>query len=291
VDILKLMEEGHNILQARRAEAEKAKAGNMRAGSAGCIGPDNAVYGNCHRKSLARLLGVDKAHDIPTQVMFQGGEQNEVAFMQVIKESWPGKILCDVEIPISFDVPGGKVTGRPDMVLCDADGKPQFVIEHKGVFSTSTATSVWLGNEPKSEHLAQLSTYAAALGVPGAICYTNRSYIPVDNFFDKKKYPGAKKIAPFYKIFYIQFAADGFLEYRADNANDFTKTNISFAGIKDYYTLVAEMRDNKVLGPRPSENDVMGNKLKWAPCRYCDFKNACDNHENSFDQWIEAVKL
>jgi hypothetical protein len=127
------------------------------------------------------------------------------------------------------------------------------------------------------------------LGIPYALIYSNGNVFPVDNFFDKKRFPGAKKILPGYKIFYLQWT-DGFLEYRENEVTEWTRTAISQQGLKDYYTLILELRAKKDMGPRPADKDVVGEKHPYDHCKYCDFSKACDSHEGSFTDWIEAAK-
>lgn len=280
VDVIKLLEEGHALLNADRDESEKAKAGNLRVGSAGCVTQDGKVYGNCHRKSLARLLGSDEGVDTPTRIMWQAGELNESAWLDVLSKSWQGKIRCETDIPVEFEVGGVKVTGRPDMVLCDAEDTPQFLLELKGVFGISTANSVALKNTPKTENLIQAAAYMMLLGVPGALCYTSRSYVQV----------GPTKLRPFYKIFYLQWV-DGVLEYRGDDQNTFTRTVITEQGIRDYYALVVEMRDKKTLGPRPAEFSATNEKLKYGPCGLCYLAKNCDRNENVYADWESALSI
>lgn len=277
IDVLKLLEDGHTILAEERAESEKVKAGQLRVGSAGCVGGDNQIYGNCHRKSLARLLGSDEQKDLSTRIMFQAGETNEISWMEVLTKSWTGKIRCEEEIPVEFSIGETRITGRPDVVLCDGEGNPQYVLELKGVFGISTASSVSKG-VPKSDNLVQAAAYMMLLKVPGALCYTSRSYVQV----------GATKLKPFYKIFYLQWT-DGFLEYRADDQNDFTRTVITEQGIRDYYAMVLEMKATSMLGPRPSELSATGDKLKYGPCGLCYLAKNCDRNENSYTDWVNAL--
>jgi hypothetical protein len=69
---------------------------------------------------------------------------------------------------------GRKVTGRPDMVVCLADGTPIRGIELKSVCSLWTAIDAKVKGKPKVAHLIQAGHYSKMMNIPFEIWYTNR---------------------------------------------------------------------------------------------------------------------
>ena len=290
MDLMRILADGHAALDAAKTASEKEKVGTLRAGSAGAVVGDK-VYGECHRKALARHLGVDGERDLPTKLMFAAGETNEDSWMKVLAAGYAGGIIKrESEIPVTFEVDGVKVTGRPDIVLCDASGTPEFGIELKGIFSVNTARDVGLVGKPKIENLIQAAVYMRELNVPYALAYTSRCYWKLD-FNDRRKFPEAKygTVRHFYKVFYMRWQGE-VLEYRAEDQNDWTATPVTKQSLTDYYKLIVEMKATKQLGPRPATTDFEGGEAKWGgPCTYCDFKKSCDQHETDYDQWLTSI--
>ena len=290
MDLMRILADGHAALDVAKAKAEKEKIGTLRAGSAGAvIGPK--IFGECHRKALARHLGVEGERDLPTKLMFAAGVTNEDSWVEVLAAGYGvGIIKRESEIPVSFSVDGVTVTGRPDIVLCDPAGVPKFGIELKGVFSVNTARDVLLLGKPKIPNLIQAAVYMRELGVPYALTYTSRCYWKLD-FSERRKFPQVKygTIRPFYKVFYLRWENGG-LEYRAEDQTEWTRTPVTQQSITDYYKLVIEMKSTKQLGPRPATEDFDGAEEKWGgPCTFCDFKKSCDQYETDYDQWLTSI--
>lgn len=289
MDLMKVLLDGHAAQDAEHADKEKTKVGTLRAGTAGAV-VDGKIFGNCHRKALARFLGIEEENDLPTKLMFAAGVGNESAWLDVLRRGWAGQIKCEEEIPVSFELDGVKITGRPDIVLLDDDGVPQLGIELKGVFSINTAIDTHLEGHFKSENILQAGIYARQLNVPYSLAYTSRNYWKLD-FVAKRKYPSVKfgTIRPFYKLFYLRWEND-ILEYRAEDKNEWTPSIITWKSIEDFYKLIIEMRNTKQLGPRPATTDIGGEELRWGGhCTFCAFKDVCDKHEGSYDNWVEAI--
>ena len=291
LDIRKLLEKGQAAQDAEHAAKEVAKRGNMRGGSAGVVGTDGKIYGECHRVALARMLGADKEHEPNRAIMFDSGNAAE--------DTWATKLTAagvtfrrEEEIPVVFEVAGKKATGRPDIVIgATVDGvfTPQFGIENKGVYSAGTAVRVEFEGVPDPKHLAQAGFYSMALNIPYVIAYTNPSVIEVP-YWAKKFANGAKKLQPFYRLFYLQWSDDGILQYRDERKADWVTTMYSKSGIVDFFTLVAEMEEKRDLGPRPEGGYADGTPLPWDKCQYCSHSKNCDANEDNFDAWIAEAK-
>jgi len=211
INIHELMLKGIRAAATQGNDAEKKKAGNLRGGSSGILLPDGNVAGECHRKTYARLKGSPTLHseiyDTPQleadevkQLMFSAGNLNEDAWYSWLNLSgYEGKILREEEIPSMWKTENGtKVTGRPDIVLCDATGKPVEGIELKLMCSFWTFRSVVLEDEPKFPHLVQSAQYSMALDIPYQLWYNSQmNYTGPDfamNIVPKYGTPGSEKL-------------------------------------------------------------------------------------------------
>ena len=304
LDIRKLLEQGQAAQNAEHAEAEIAKQGNLRGGSAGVIGTDNKIYGECHRLALSRLMGADKEVEANRHIMFDAGNAAE--------DSWAAKLKAagvefrrESEIPIVWKIPGTEriVTGRPDIVigkLSETELDPEtagmtnlFVPAHglelKGIYSASSGVRVDVEGVPDPKHLAQAGFYAMALNIPYTLCYTNPSVIEVP-YWAQKKLGAPKKLQPFYRLFDLRWT--DVLEYRDEQKEDWVRTVYTQAGIAAYYALIVEMEQTKQLGPRPLGGWADGGQMPFDKCNYCAAKSACAQYDadKDFDAWISSLK-
>ena len=311
MNVRELLESGQRSQNEAHAEKEKAKLGILRGGSAGCIGTDGKVYGECHRVSLARLLGVDKEVDYNRHIMFDAGRTAE--------DSWAEKLRAagatfrrEEEIQITWEVPhsasdsaaGGRVvTGRPDIVIGTEEWvgsakepsgcsfTPKFGLELKGIYSAGTAVRVQCEGGPDPKHLAQAGFYSMALNIPYAIFYTNPSVWDVP-FWAKEARKTTKKLEPFYKIFYMRWDVSGLLQYRDESLDTWVDTVYTHEGIASYYKMVLELEATKQLAKRPAGGMADGSDMPFDKCYYCPFSAACDMYDvdRNFDGWLENCK-
>jgi len=297
MDVRKLLEAGQAAQNAAHAEGEKAKAGNLRGGTAGAIGKDGKVYGECHRVALARLLGADKEVDFNRHIMFNAGVAAE--------DSWAAKLAAagvvfrrESEIPVVVKVGERLVTGRPDIVIGELvremDGSELFVPTHglelKGIYSASSGVRVALEGIPDPKHLAQAGFYSLALNVDYTLCYTNPSVIDVP-YWGQKKFGGVKKLQPFYRLFSLRWDADETLEYKDEEKDNWVSTQITKQGILDFYALVGDQADRQELGPRPEGGYADGTPLPWDKCQYCSLSKICDQSEDNYAEWVDGIKV
>jgi hypothetical protein len=285
INIRKLLVKGQAKLDTKHAEKERRLRGVYRAGSAGCIGDDGEVYGECHRVAHARALGHDKPVSDDRKIMFAGGETNEDTWERLLKGAWPEKnVIRGLEI--SRDEEWGKIVGSPDIVLASDDNGPEVVLELKQVSALNSACQRELEGNPDPKHLVQAATYMWLMQLPGVLCYTNRSDHAVQ--FMAKKY-GTKKVLPFYRMFYLTIR-DGRLYYRDEHKAEEVKTLVTVEGIQLYYKMLSRVVDEG-LGPRPSSKHVNGAPAGYDRCAYCDFQETCDQYEHRYDAWVDAVSL
>lgn len=288
INLRQLLLDGHAALQEEKAKAEKEKLGIYRIGSVGAVTDDGRVIGNCHRIAMARSLGIETPKDLSSLIMFAAGENNELYWEDKLTASgFKGKI--EMQRQIEMEVDGLKVTGRPDVILIDEDGS-EFGIELKGIYGTSTAVLTKLSGKPKPEHLVQSAAYSMFMNdMSYALAYTNANWIK-PHYAEQKKH-GIKNILPFVKIFYLEWR-DGVVFYRDEDSDEWVQTVITKEGIKNFYRLVHEMKQEKDLGPRLNASYADGSKNKWGDegsCTYCDFVSACAK-TSSYDDWITEIK-
>jgi hypothetical protein len=159
---------------------ESTKVGTLRGGSSGCISM-NKPLGSCPRLAALRFSGIQV--DEPEEsrgFMFDAGLGNEDIWYSLLETVYPKEqILREEEIPITWEVDGTPVTGRPDIVLTDSDKKPLVGIELKLVSSFWTARGVLFNKTPKTIHLTQAGFYSLRLDVPFELWYTSRVDWPV----------------------------------------------------------------------------------------------------------------
>jgi len=175
--VLKAYEDGQESIRKGYLEKEGGKKGCLRAGQTGMADEFGNIAGQCAAQAWLRSQGVEyNKPDAKTMIMFDGGNANEDAWLKVLKAGWDGPILCEEEIPTRWltdsETP---VTGRPDVVLCDKDEKPQLGIELKQCMSFWSVRDVLFEGNPKTAHLLQAAHYSWQLGIPFELWYTGRS--------------------------------------------------------------------------------------------------------------------
>ena len=288
----------------QHVEKEKGKVGNLRAGDSGVMSRGGDITGGCHRRAYVRtFLGLETEVPEPNNLlMFELGKANEVIWIDKLKRSWPGLIKQEEEIPIKWVTSNGvNVTGRPDIVLCKADGTPMLGIEHKAICSLWTARDATFDNSPKTKHLIQAAHYAWKLDIPYRLVYTQYTNFATPDWAGKMFPPDhplvetnekgkPKHVHPHITVYEVGFTASGGIQYRPEGSNEWTNTPWSTADIERYYEYVAALRDRKVLGPRPVGVKANGKEAGYSDCSYCPLVDICDKHENKWEAWHEAVK-
>lgn len=179
--------EGRQLARKKHRDQDLLKLGNLRAGNSGMMSPGGEVVGSCHRIAHLRSLGIEL--DPPPDsrlIMFQVGTANEDLVAADLKHTCaPNEVvLREEEIPIEWMTGNGtKVTGRPDMVVCQlseivptisgivSTARPVFGVEIKSIASVWTSRDVLGERMPKMEHLIQAAHYSWKLGVPFRLLY------------------------------------------------------------------------------------------------------------------------
>lgn len=316
--------------------------GRLRGGNAGAvIDYDLGKYaGACARATMARYLGADAPHDPDkwrnTRLMLDNGRLVEQGFIDslilglpeghTIKQDKDWPVLADIRAPDGFvDLNGNVVdsipfTGRTDVTLFDADGKPYCVVELKNL--SSIPYDVVYGEKPKMGHVIQLANYMMLTGCVGQLWYTLRVKFPIPSgwpFVDKllpessdAGNPGAEHtewkyntaqgreipsaINPHMIGFHLKFDESGVLYYTrasdtdpSDQPTIWARTGITKQGIKDYYEGVLISLHERVLPPKNSTYDVDGSSGRYNPCHWCDWSPICESSGASYDDWEDQV--
>jgi hypothetical protein len=281
---------GRELAAIEHQKGEAAKLGTLRAGSSGALIGEH-VIGKCHRLSLARYLGLSEPHDDHTHTIFESGYANEEVWLSKVRLGWTGKVTGDKDYPISWEMDGKKVTGRPDLVFLDTDDKPQFGVELKVVESIQSATSLYFENKPKTDNLIQAAHYSLKFNLPWTLVYTF-SGIGEPPYWAIKKFgiPKGFKLKPF-KLEFKLLWKDGQLGY-LDKAGNETMTNVTEDSINDYFQLLVDMDREKDLYLRHSSQDFQGKGQGWSSCDYCSAKNACDSYDQhgDFELWKDELE-
>lgn len=295
----------------QHAEGEASKIGNLRAGDSGAMLKNGDIIGGCPRRAYVRTqLGLEvEPPEASNLIMFELGKANELIWVDKLKRVWKGTIRCEEEIPIAWSTSSGaRVTGRPDVVLCDEAGRPVLGIEHKAVCSVWTAKSVSFEVQPKVKHVVQAAHYAWQLRIPYRLVYTQyvnyavpqwagRMFGSRPDLVETNDKGEIKHVKPHETIYEISFDDKGQVLYRlelpegaADSDHPYTTTILNVADIERYYEYVAQMHQRKVLGQRPLSVKLTGQKAGYDECSYCPLFEQCEKHEDSWERWIENVQ-
>jgi hypothetical protein len=175
-----LFDAGIQALLKSDKDNESGKSGVLRGGNSGIYIPQqNLVVGKCARLSYLRYKGITVEETTESRkLMFTAGVSNEDQWYDALSKSYPTElILREEQIPVNWRTDNNvEVTGRPDFVLLDSEGKkPKVGIELKLVSSIWTARDVLFEGRPKFDHLIQAAHYMWKLDIPFELWYTSRA--------------------------------------------------------------------------------------------------------------------
>lgn len=327
-DLYKRLIDGRQIGRVEHKEQDQLKLGNLRAGNSGLMTKDGDIAGACHRVAHLRSLGLEiDPPDDSKMLMFQLGTINERSvYDDLVKTMAPNEVLLmEEEIPVEwFTENGAKVTGRPDMVVCEIKSidnayvnKPVFGIELKSIASVWTSRDIIGEQQPKMPHLIQAGHYSWQLGIPFRLVYNQYGIQEIpswkgskdprtgetrpgwgQNLFPKEGEPGSEhidydkgRIKPFQVCFELEWQKDRLAYRREDLGGDWTKTLIKSEDIARFYEFTSRMAADQNLGPRPLTIDAFGKEKSYSNCSYCPLKPTCDKFEDKgYNQWLSEVK-
>lgn len=301
MNIGEMLTAGRKALKEEHEKAEVQKLGSLRGGSAGLLTSDGTVYGTCPRLSYLRKIGYQVSPEPYADVLFAAGFGSEDI---VARELEMAKVAFkrEEDIPVGWTTEAGvKVSGRPDIVLMDENGKPAVGLELKLISSVWTARDVMGHLSPKSDHLIQAGHYSWQLGIPWKLVYANRAYWHINyvktlasSFQDKEccehKEGRPFRVVPGYTIFDLQWR-DGVLQYAPEGSGEWTSTLITKEAIESYYEAVASLNETSSVPPRPTNRHVNGDK-SFRYCDYCPLIGVCNEQENKkLGEWTDHAKL
>lgn len=309
VNVMEVYWRGEQAKQDAHEDNEVRKSGTYRVGSGGAVLDSGHVIGTCPRKSYLRFHGINwEERDPRDYLMMENGVWNEDIWVDVLKRSWDGTIKCEEECAIEFELSNGvKVTGRPDVMLCDKDGNYIKGLELKNASSVWTGRDVAAERSPKVEHLIQAGVYMWQTGVPFDLCYASRvKYaVPTKNWieklFPKQGEPGSdlleyndkggtKALLPFVAVYPLRLIK-GSVEYFLDD--QWWPTPVTMKSVLDFFEGLVKMEEGDELPIRPVVLKLSGAK-GYDPCNpdYCQLAGICDKYERlGKEAWLDAVKL
>lgn len=322
-NITALLKRGREMDREEYQKLEVAKLGNLRAGNSGIMAETGDIAASCHRKTLLRSLGIEiDPPDDSKQIMFQLGYASEDLCVSDLKPTLPEghTILQEADIPIDWTTKNGvRVTGRPDIVICEA-GVPKLGLELKSVHSVWSARGVLFGGQPKLSNVAQAAHYMWKLDIPYKLIYKSYSQLgqgmswaprmaamfpaqgtPGSEFMDYNEKGMPLQVKQFELVYDLEVDKHGRVKFRRESTDTSGRTLepgkwehslVTTGDIERYYEYVSEMVAKKQLGSRPMNVDLMGNKESFDMCnaKYCPLSGTCDKYEGDFDKWLSAVK-
>jgi hypothetical protein len=329
--------------------AASKKLGQLRAGNSGIMSPEGDIAGGCHRVAHLRQLGIELDPPTPARlIMFEGGFANEDRIYSDLVKTQSGYppgflttgtsqqtevsgfanevILREEEIPVTWRTKNGtEVTGRPDIVICeaptvlevtdmmDADKDPTLItirnavpklgLELKSVNSVWVARDVLFSGKPKLDNICQAVHYGWKLNIPYKLIYRQYNIQVAPAFGLNAPAPGApgyeqcefnakgklKNIQPWELVYDLRINANGSVDYSVEGREQWTRTLVNTADIERYYEFVSEMAAKKTLGPKFLNIDCLGNEL----FRHEDYCRACaiaEETDQNYDDWLMLCK-
>lgn len=300
MQIKNLLWKGHEQLRKQKEEKEKGKRGTLRGGNSGAI-IEGDIYGKCPRISLLRKHGIDIPKEPNRELMFQAGETSELSVVAVL-QALGYTVKAQEEVGTTWQTTDGTpVTGSPDVVFYRNAGQ-QRALELKLVSSMWTAYNLLAKDKPSSDHIIQAAHYSLHTpNTPYYLTYVSRSdyHVGLYKWMDgalrgstdvEWKDGKAFKMLPFYKTYMLHWQKNGKLALISDVGRHYT-TKITRQSIEAYYERIQEIERTQQLGARPTNKHVVDELDSYSPCDYCPLKLVCDEHEDDYDVWQDAVKL
>jgi hypothetical protein len=263
------------------------------------------VAGKCPRAACLQRMGIyPPRRQGEHHLMLAGGKSNEDLWASALEQQGI-EFKREEEAPTCTNLGHGiKVSGRPDFVLCNGEGRATKGLELKLICSVWTALDVLKGN-PKLDHIIQAAHYARALGIPFELWYTSRvnwscfKGIPrgpeIDECYAYKVTKGIRtpyRINPFTRGFRV-VEIDGNVSLHDLLTGERKATIVSAARNEAYYRLVHEMLTTQNLRWDISYEalDYEGSKESYKACDYCDYglQDVCARCP-SFEQFVEAAR-
>jgi hypothetical protein len=248
------------------------------------------VLGTCHRIALARFKGLQSEASDETRCIFEAGEVSEINWKEKVSAAWAGTVTGDADYPLKYQIRDVTVTGRPDLMLLDADDNPVLGVELKNIAALQSAASLYFEDSPKVDNLIQAAHYSLKFRVPWILAYSFNGQGEVP-FWCMKKYnlPKGTKVKPF-KREYKLFWKDGQLGYVKQSGEE-VMTIVTAQSIDDFFTLILDMEQHKDLYLRHSSRTLSGDIQPFDTCAFCPAQNACSSYDehNDYDLFFDEL--
>jgi len=257
----------------KRITSKSLPSNHFRVGNCGYIQMDGNVVIGCHRKAIARILGLQK-DEIGVNPYFEVGRANE----QYIQSKLPTKTADYDEIVWE---PGWElklmhekviIVGHPDGGF-KKDGEYVAGIELKASSSSNSLEDPFMTDTPKPAYLIQAALYSYMAGVPFYLfhkAYTKPNYVKKGFKFEETE----KEFKIYIKDFKIMYDKE---------EGTTVDSGYTMEGILDYYSLCAELIEKEQLYRTPFEE-------KYDHTKYCLECQKADKVNGNFKDWIEEMK-
>lgn len=308
---LKALRQGQLELYKKHSEMEESRLNTVRGGSAGAIiGGYN--YGECARKAHLRYEGIDTPIEEEVELMTRQGEGNEDIFIKEL-EAGGYKVVTQQDAGLQLKLFGEiDFIGSPDVcILLDGDKVPVVGLELKNISSVSKAESTHYTLKPDPKHMIQAATYSVRMGeklgldapLPYQLVYSSRSVwhmysaskkvkeaVERNNWDTKYNFGKLSTIQPFHRVYYLEWE-EGRLKYWTYGLRNWVHTQLTVAALDEHAKLVAKgIKEAQSLPPRPTSKNLDGS-TGYSQCNFCSFKEVCDDHEETYEAWMDHAKL
>ncbi len=309
--ISNLLVNGYANIQKEYQAREIEKVDYYRAGSAGCY-VDEKFYGNCPRKVVHRKHLIQAPANFELHMIFTAGFAHEANLINLLLNSDEVELIEVWDIPSYFlpnhpklkfnnesliiTIPGTdiKLSGRPDIVVT-LKGGYRFGIEAKA--NTTEGKAMGASVSPYISALCQSALYRDILQIDYNIVYGcaatfGKFYLQFEVAKGKcpseKEYPRMEyrkfpsgvyfRVPPSMYSYAIATDKTGVI-YTEDQTGEFIPSPCTIQGVYDYYKVIDKCIKDEVLPDRPTDFELNG-EVKYSSCKYCEYKDACDNYDN-----------
>lgn len=269
-----------NDVYKHKADLKKLESGptpnRFRAGNIGYIASDGEVTVGCHRKAMARALGITPFEN-SVNPYFEVGFANEayIASLLPAQTEHYDSIKFDDKAALSLSVDNIVISGTPDVQFFK-DGKLVAGGELKAHSSGNQLEDPFISGTPKDSNLLQAALYSYMSKVPFYLlnkAYTKPTYMKKGTVFSSSEVEFKVFIDEKDRVMYTtELGETLFSGFRVE-------------GILDYYKLCQELIDTKQLYKPP-----FNAKSKYKHEDYCTECKAAEKINHNYEKWIELLK-
>lgn len=273
--IKKYITKAFNERITRRNEAVGPTPGRFRAGNCGYISPDGEISIGCHRKAIARCLGITRDSK-EVNPYFEVGFANETYIASLLPAKTEDYDYILYDAPGALRITWGEVeiSGTPDVQFFK-DNQLVAGGELKAHSSGRALEAPFINGKPKYSQVIQAALYSMMSGVPFYLfnkAFTKPAYLKKGQTFKESE-----------KEFKV-FIENEKIMYQ-NEALEIIDTGLREEGIKDFYLLCHELINKKQLYRTPYDPD-----LPYKHEDYCTECKIADKVNGNFEEWVADVK-